>query len=183
MSTAHLVEHVSRGPSRWLRAGWLVAGVLALSACAHYQLGSGATVKFTTLFIAPVTATTAIPQAQVLVTTQVREAFIHDGRVTLVNSPEEADAVLQISLSGYNRVVAVSRPDDTGLARRFDVTLYAKATLTDNRSKVADFVQRPLKATRGAFTDSGLVPAEYATMPLLAEQLATETVHAVLDVW
>ena len=27
MSTAHLVEHVSRGPSRWLRAGWLVAGI------------------------------------------------------------------------------------------------------------------------------------------------------------
>ncbi len=183
MSTARLLESELRVASRLLRAGWMIGGILALSACAHYQLGTGSKAKFTTLFIAPVTSTTAIPQAQVLVTTQLREAFIHDGRVTLVNSPEDADAVLQISLSGYDRVVAVSRPDDTGLARRFDVTLHAKATLTDNRSKEAYFVQRPLTATRGAFTDSGLVPAEYATLPLLAEQLAKESVHAVLDVW
>lgn len=183
MSNPRPLELLSPGWDRWLRLGGLVVGIAALSACAHYQLGTGAKVRFNTLFIAPVSITTAIPQAQVLVATQVREAFIHDGRVTLVNSPEEADAVLQISLTGYDRVVAVSRPDDTGLARRFDVTLQAKATLTDNRSKEAYFVQRPLKATRGAFTDSGLVPAEYATMPLLAEQLATETVHAVLDVW
>ncbi len=59
----------------------------------------------------------------------------------------------------------------------------ARATLTDNRSKQAYFVQRTLTAKRGAFTDSGLVPAEYQTLPLLAEQLAGETLHAVLDVW
>jgi hypothetical protein len=161
----------------------LLTGLLAFSGCAHYQLGTGAKVKFSTLFIAPVTSTTVIPQAQVLVTTQLREAFIHDGRVTLVDSADEADAVLNISLTGYNRTVAVSQTGDTGLARRFDVTLQAKASLTDNRTKEAYFVQRPLSATRGAFTDSGLVPAEYETLPLLAEKLATETVHAVLDVW
>ena len=161
----------------------VLGGLLILSACSHYQMGTGAKAKFSTLFIPPVTSTAVIPQAQVLVTTQLREAFIRDGRVSLVDSADEADAILQISLSGYDRTVAVSRPDDTGLARRFDVTLRAKATLTDNRSKVAYFVQRPLSATRGAFTDSGLVPAEYETLPLLAEQLANDSVHAVLDVW
>jgi hypothetical protein len=33
------------------------------------------------------------------------------------------------------------------------------------------------------FTDSGLVPSEYQALPLLAELLAGETVHAVLDTW
>jgi hypothetical protein len=179
MSPARQFAHGSRAAGLLT----LLGGLLVLSACAHYQLGTGAKLRFSTLFIAPVTSKTVLPQAQVLVTTQVREAFIHDGRVTLVDSPDAADAVLQISLSSYDRTVAVARADDTGLARRFDVTLQAKATLTDNRSKEVYFVQRPLKATRGAFTDSGLVPAEYDTLPLLAEQLATETVHAVLDVW
>ena len=154
-----------------------------VGACANYQLGTSAKVKFATLFIAPITSTTAIPQAQVLVTTQLREAFSRDGRVTLVDSPEAADAVLHLTLSGYNRTVAVARPDDTGLARRFDLTLQASATLTDTRSKKPYFSQRPLTAKRGVFTDSGLVPAEYQTLPLLAEQLANETLHAVLDVW
>lgn len=161
----------------------LVCGLGLLTACAHYRLGNEAKTHFATLFIAPVTASTAIPQAQALVTTQLREAFIRDGRITLAESAESADAVLQISLSGYDRTVAVARADDTGLGRRFDLALKAQATLTDNRNKQAFFVQRPLSAKRGVFTDNGLVPSEYQVLPLLAEQLASETVHAVLDVW
>ena len=153
------------------------------TACANYQLGTGAKTKFATLFIAPVSSKVVIPQAQALITTQLREAFIRDGRISLADSADAADAVLTISLTSYDRTVAVSRADDTGLARRFDVTLQAQATLVDNQNKKTYFAERPLRATRGVFTDSGLVPAEYENMPLLAEQLAKETVHAVLDVW
>lgn len=157
--------------------------VLGFTGCASYQLGTGSTAKFTTLYIAPITSDVLIPQAQALVTTQLREAFIRDGRSTLVNSAEAADAVLNITLAGYSRTVAVSRPDDTGLARRFDVRLQARATLLDNRTKLPYFSQRPLDASRGVFTDSGLVPSEYQALPLLAELIASEAVHAVLDTW
>ncbi len=176
---------LARAAARALRSpAWLgVAGCLLLTGCAGYRLGTGTAQKFTTLFIAPVTTEALIPQARELVTTQLREAFIRDGRVALVNSPAQADAVLQVSLTGYDRIVAVSRQDDTGLARRFDVTLHARATLTDQRTKQAFFTQRTLTAKRGIFTDSGLVPAEYQGLSLLAEQLAVETTHAVLDTW
>jgi hypothetical protein len=165
-----------------LRAG-LVLLCAGLVACANYHLGTGGKVKFATLFIAPVVSKTVIPQAQALVTTQLREAFIRDGRVALVDSAEAADAVLRISLVGYDQTVSVAQTADTGLARRFDLTLQARATLTDNRQQQTYFAERALSAKRGVFTDSGLVPAEYETLPLLAEQLAKETVHAVLDVW
>lgn len=159
-----------------------MAAVL-LSACANYKLGAGGTLKFSTLFVAPVTSEALLPQARVLVTTQIREALLRDGRVTLVDSADQADAVLTVSLHRYNRSVAVSRPDDTGLARRFDLTLEARATLTDNRTKQPYFTQRQLEAKRGVFTDSGLVPSEYEALPLLAEILGKEAVHAVLDTW
>ena len=164
-------------------AGFAGLCIFLSASCANYQLGTEAKVKFATLFISPVASKTVIPQAQVLVTTQLREAFIRDGRVALVDSAEAADAVLQVSLVGYDRTVAVSRADDTGLARRFDLNLQAQATLTDNHNKKTYFAERTLNAKRGVFTDSGLVPAEYETLPLLAEQLANEAVHAVLDVW
>ncbi|HVT74280.1 MAG TPA: LPS assembly lipoprotein LptE [Lacunisphaera sp.] len=162
-------------------AAWALAATLA--GCAAYRLGTGAEPKFATLFIAPVASTTTIPQAQAVITTQLRETIGRDGRVRLVNSPEAADAVLQVTLLAYDRAVAVSLPTDTGLARRFDVTLRAEATLTDNRTKAAIFTKRPLVAERGVFTDSGLVPSEYQALPLLAEQLADRAAHAVLDTW
>lgn len=161
----------------------VLGAAILLGGCAGYQLGTGSAPKFSTLFIAPVASETLIPQAQVLVTTQLREAFGRDGRVTLVNSADAADAVLTVSLASYGREAVVARQDDTGLARRFDVTLQAKATLTDNRTKQTLFAQRVLTARRGVFTDSGLVPAEYETLPLLAELLAKEATHAVLDTW
>lgn len=158
-------------------AGLLFAG------CAGYQLGTGSAPKFATLYVAPVTSEALLPQARTLVTGALREAFIRDGRVTLVDTAAEADAVLEVTLAGYERSVAVSRDDDTGLARRFDVTLQARATLTDNRSKQPYFTRRPLDTKRGVFTDSGLVPSEYQALPLLAEMLANEAVHAALDTW
>ena len=162
----------------------LLFAVLGLAtACSNYQLGTGTTAKFRSLYVAPVKSDALIPQARVLVATQVREALLRDGRVTLAESPEQADAVLTIVLSSYNRQVVVSLQDDTGRARRFEVTLLAHATLVDNRTKQPYFTQRPLEAKRGVFTDSGLVPAEYEGLPLLAETLASETVHAVLDTW
>ena len=91
--------------------------------------------------------------------------------------------MLSVNLVSYSRTVAVSRPDDTGLARRFDVTLQARGTLMDNRTKQPYFSQRALDAKRGVFTDSGLVPSEYQALPLLAELIANEAVHAVLDTW
>lgn len=163
--------------------GLLLTVLQLATGCSNYQLGTGTTAKFSSLYVAPVTSDALIPQARVLVATQVREALIRDGRVTLAESPEQADAVLTLVLSSYDRQVVVSRQDDTGLARRFEVRLLAHATLMDNRTKQPYFTMRPLEAKRGVFTDSGLVPAEYEGLPLLAETLASEAVHAVLDTW
>jgi hypothetical protein len=161
----------------------LLVGLLGVSGCSSYRLGTGSEPKFATLYISPVVSEALLPQARPLVTGALREAFIKDGRVTLVDSAAEADAVLEVSLARYDRAIAVARPEDTGLARRFDVTLEARATLTDNRTKTAYFTRRQLDAKRGVFPDSGLVPSEYQALPLLAEQLANEAVHAVLDTW
>jgi hypothetical protein len=163
--------------------GLVAATALVMTGCAGYQLGTSSTPKFSTLFVAPIRSEALIPQAQVLVTTQIRDAVIRDGRVKLVDSPADADAVLHVSLIGYDRAVAVSRADDTGLARRFDVSLRAHLTLTDNRSNKDYFHDRLVVAKRGVFTDSGSIPSEYHGMPLLAEQLAKDTLSAVLDTW
>lgn len=169
-------------PTRAGLAGFLLLATL-LAGCTHYRLGTGAEPSFRTLYVEAVRVEALVPQAQAVVGTQLREAFLQDSRVRLVGRADEAEAVLTVVLDRYGRAVATVRPDDTGLARRFDVELAGRATLTDRRTGQVLFADRPLVARRGVFTDSGLGPAEYQNLPLLAQDLARQARQAVLDTW
>lgn len=165
----------------WL--GAMVLGAVVLTGCAHYQLGSGAKPSFASLYVEPVENETLLPQARALLTTHVRSAFARDGRVVLANSAETADATLQITIRDYHREVASVQENDTGLARKFTLTLGVGCTLTDRRTGKTLFQNRLVRAERDAFTDGGQLQAEYQTVPLLAEVLARQITHTVLDVW
>ncbi len=90
-----------------LPAFLLACLLLGLAGCAHYQLGTEGKPGFTTLFVEPVANKTLLPQAQTIVSTQLRQAFITDARVTLVNSAAEADATLSVTINDY---IAMSPP-------------------------------------------------------------------------
>ena len=156
-------------------------GWFGVSGCAHYRLGTGTT-SFRTLYVAPVGNQTQLPQAQALVSTRLRETFARDGRVNLANTAPGAEATLTVVIDYYAREVAAVREGDTGLARKFNVTLGARCTLRDRTGRVM-FENRSITAVREVFTDSGQLQAEYQTLPLLAEALAAKIAHASLDVW
>lgn len=160
-----------------------VALTLGLSGCANYHFGTDTVLPFHTLYVAPIANKTLLPQAQAITSTAVRDELMRDGRVVLVNSAEEADATLTLTLVAYRRDVATVKSGDTGLARKFALTMTATATLHDNRGNKDLFQQRALSVVRDAFTDSGQLQAEYQTLPFLAEALAKKATHAALDVW
>jgi Lipopolysaccharide-assembly len=168
----------------------LLLPILFFTGCSHYQLGTEGKLTFTRLFIAPVENTAALPQSAAVFSTQLRDKFLRDSRVTLVNSPEEADVTLTVSLNQLTRGVATARPDDTGLARKFEITIHAFCTLRDNRTNSPLFEKRPVNAMRQLFTtpspyvtESDQLQAEYNLMPELARALADRIAHTVLDVW
>ena len=154
-----------------------------LAGCSHYRLGTGDTLAFRTLYVTPVANHTFLPQANAIVSAALRQELLRDSRVTLVDSPEAADATLTLTLVDYHREVATVRAGDTGLARKFALTLNGMLTLHDNRAGRDLFAQRPVTAVRDAYTDSGQLQEEYQTLPLLAGVLARNSAHAALDVW
>lgn len=170
-----------------MRAPFLfcLLAVALLPGCSHYRLGTGGNVSFHTLYVAPaVNENSNLPQAVAVVSTQLREAFLHDSRVILVNTPEEADATLTVHLVKYARKVMANQSNDTGLARKFDITLDAEATLVDNHTHKPIFEKRKVQAVRQIFTDNGQqLQAEYQNVTLLAETLAKNVRSAALDVW
>lgn len=160
-----------------------MAALLFATGCAHYQLGTGSTPAFRTVHVEPASNQTMAPQAQALLSTHVREAFLRDGRVQLANSAVGADTTLSVAITEYRRDIAAVRDGDTGLARKFDVTLGALCTLRDNRTGKLLWENRPVSATREVFTDSGQLQSEYQAMVLLTQALAARILHAGLDTW
>lgn len=160
-----------------------LVGLLSLSGCSSYHLGSGGKLTFKTIYVAPVVNESNLPQAVAVVSTELREAFLRDGRVSLVNTPDDADVILTVKLLKYSRASAASQSTDTGLARKFDLTLNAEASLRDNHQGKFLFEKHKVEAVREVFTDSGQLQSEYQTVPLLAETLSKNILNAALDVW
>lgn len=168
---------------------WLVAALALLvlglaNGCANYQLGTGAdSLPFRTLYVAPVENTAALPQAVATFSRELRNAFATDGRIQLASSPTTADAILEVDLADFDRSFTAVRPNDTALARKFDLRVTARCTLRDAHSERVYFAGQNLSVTRQIFVDDGQNPAEYQVQPQLASALADRVVHRVLDLW
>ena len=160
----------------------LLAVFFLATGCSHYRLGTDSKLSFRTLYLEPVENKSLLPQSRAIVTTQLRETFARDGRISLVNSSAEADATLKVVISDYHRDIATVREGDTGLARKFTLTLGTLCTLRERSGKII-FENRPLAAQRVAFTDSGQLQSEYQTLPLLADAVAAKIARAALDSW
>jgi hypothetical protein len=165
---------------------------LLLTACAHYRMGTEATLPFTTLYIEPVENKVLLPQARAVVSAGLRSAFIRDGRVAIVDSPEAADAVLKVVITDYHRQMVATRETDIGLASKFALVIGATCTLRDTHSGRPLFENRLVTTERDSYTDNGQpsspltgdqLQSEFNTLPLLAGSLADKVAHAVLDVW
>ncbi|WP_158277654.1 LPS assembly lipoprotein LptE [Opitutus sp. ER46] len=182
MTTLRMLLHRARASAVVLPALAVLLTIGLFTGCSHYRLGTGATPPFRTLYVEPVANTTLVPQAREIVSARLREAFIRDGRIAIANSPGEADATLIVVITGYNRTVAAVREGDTGLARKFDLTLGVDCTLRQRDGTVL-FERRHITATRASFTDRGQLQSELQTLPYLADALSDKITHAALDVW
>lgn len=160
----------------------LVLATFVLSGCGHYQLGRDAKPPFRSVYVEPVVNESFAPQAQALLTTQIREALIHDGLLE-VRGKGEADAVLTVVLKNFEREVAATRTDDTGLAEKLRLDLAAEITLSDRRSGETYMLRRNVSATADAFPEESATRAEYQSMPVLTHNLARRIAYEVLQVW
>jgi len=167
-----------------LRPLALLALALAasLAGCTSYRMGDPAQLPFASIHVEPPLNTSTAPQAAALVGTALSRQLDRTGRVAL--SPAgSADASVQVTLVRLTREPTISRAEDTGLARRWRVTLEAEVTLTDRRTGKDYFSRRTVSAFDEVYSDSGLVTAEYQNMPLLASRLAEAIAYEITAAW
>ncbi len=183
-------------PTHALRlASLLSLGLATLVAlgCKSYQLG-GPELPFESIYVKPATNDSFAPQAQALLSGQIRDAFIRDGRLKLTTSEESADAVLLVNLTEYEREAASRARTDTVQARDFDLFLHAEISLYDQNRGDYMFEDREISERSNAYVDNpyrddsaddlqGFLQAEYQAMPRLTRDLARKIADEVLSPW
>lgn len=171
-----------------------LAAVSFTSGCKSYQLGNPAELPFQSIYVKPVTNDSYAPQAQALLSSQIRDAFIRDGRTKLVASEADADAVLLVNLTEYNRRAAARQSSDTVRAADFDLTLVTEVSLYNQNKGDYFFQKRVIQessnafvgnpyATTGAVQTQDFLQSEYQAMPLLTRDLARKIADEVLSPW
>jgi hypothetical protein len=182
-------------PSPFIRGplALLLLVVLSLaSGCAAYQLGAPAELPFKTVYIRPASNHSYAPQAQAIVSSQLREHFIRDGRLKLVTSAKAADAVLTVNLTDYKRRGGARRSTDTVVASDFVTSLSADISLYNSykgdyffeNRRISDhtrtYIENPYAT---GLSTQAYQQSEYQAMPVLARELARKIADEVLSVW
>lgn len=151
-----------------------------LSGCASYKLGSS-DLPFKKLYVEPARNDSYAPQAQALLTEQTMQALMRDTRIKLTDK-ENADAILSIMIAQYERRLSATQSTDTARARSYDLHMVAHVSLTDANGE-AYFKNRTIESSQIAYSDSGLQPAEYQSMPALTRKLSEQIRTEVLSTW
>lgn len=151
--------------------------------CQHYALGTTAQLPFERLYVAPVVNRSLAPQTQSLVSEQLIQQLMRDPRLTLVSNPENADAILEVTLIEYTRNVGATSTQDTYLGRMFELNLIASCTLINTADNSAYFSERLVSAEASSLADGGFQSNEYQTMPSLARDLAARIARQTTAVW
>jgi hypothetical protein len=171
----------------------LALATLFALGCKSYQLG-GPELPFESIYVQPATNDSFAPQAQALLSGQIRDAFIRDGRLKLTTSEESADALLLVNVTEYDRRAASRARSDTVRARDFDLFLSAQISLYDQNRGDYMFEARTISERSNAYVDNPYLnesaadlqtfqQAEYQAMPRLTRDLARKIADEVLSPW
>ena len=106
---------------------------IVLGGC-RYALGPAGELLFDRLYVSVVHNDSLAPQAGALLSRALREEILREGRARLVNSQEDADAILTVRLIDYDQIPEAYRSDDTAPAASFRLRLFALAHLNSSPS-------------------------------------------------
>ena len=162
---------------------WLAAATFLLtlfSGCAHYQMGAANNPPFSTIYVAPAKTSAIIPQAQTVLTEQVRTALAQAG--FKLASEDYADVLLNLTLSDTAIQPAATASNDSGLGASYDVQLLVTYSLERQGGK-ALFSNRTASARQTVFAADGFSQAKTQAVPVITRRLATKIADDVASTW
>lgn len=161
----------------------ILLAIVALSAgCAHYHTGAGNKLPFKTLYVAPAKNDSLAPQAQALLTGQVRNKILADSRIELKNE-DNADATLEITICDFETNVGSTKGTDSIVANSLNVSLGVNITLEMQNKDEILLKNHHVSAEVEVLSQDGYEEAQYQAMPKLTQKLADKIYILISTPW
>jgi hypothetical protein len=107
--------------------------LVLISGCMPEMPGSNTSLEFDKFYVAPAQNDSLAPQAQALLTRNIRTKLANHSGWSIAVSPENA-AVLEIANLDRRESIATLRSDDTLRAKSFDMTMSVICTLSNSKT-------------------------------------------------
>lgn len=153
-----------------------------LSGCMGYQLGGTRPEGIKTVYMAPVVNKTHEPAIELQATKALRQRLQMDGRLELLDAPENADAVMEVVLDGYSLTAIAFNSDLRTTAEQYRLRIDATATLKS--TKTGDTVSKSTTYGEATFHfQSDLTTSKRDALPAATEELAKFIVDDLAERW
>lgn len=164
------------------RIGFLVLGVLSLSGCMDYQLGSMLPPGIRTVYIPTIVNKTGEPLLEAEATRALIERIQMDGSLRLAHEGS-ADALLHVTLRTYTMQGISFERGPTGRPNEYRVRLTASLSLVNVQT--GEILAEHPSARGEATVESGgnVSAARRNAVPDAAEDLARDIVRRIVEYW
>lgn len=156
------------------------AATVSLAGCG-YRVGSvNPDDPIKTIYIPMVKNLTKEPTLAAKATSKIVSAFQIDGAYMVVNE-KEADVVLEITITSYNR--SALRYDKNDVTREYRLTIGSDLVLRDAKSRKVVWQSRRVEGEKAFFVTITLPESERIAVPFALDDLAKKIVERVTERW
>jgi len=155
-----------------------------LGGCSHYQLGRAGqqlNPAVTRVWIAPVIMKEVIAGVAVPLNRELREQVIRDPAIRLVESKDEADVLLHVSVEQRQRESLARRSNDTGLSDvlRLEIVVSYEVLASDGKP----LKQGEVSEEGQVFRDAGFNESARQRIPSMLRDLADDILQEAFMDW
>ena len=169
----------------FIRRSIMLNGLLAtllFTGCMGYQLGGSRPEGIKTVTMAPVVNSTGEPAIELPITHAMRQRIQFDGRMKLVNSEEDADAIIEVTLTQYALSAVSYRADLRTTPSTYRLRITGIADLKDTATgKIISTSSTYGEATFQFKTD--LTSSKRDGLPIAAKEIAKFMVDDLIERW
>jgi hypothetical protein len=156
--------------------------LLFLSGCLGYHIETGRPEKVQSVYIEPILNQTDEPAIEIQMMHALQQRAQFDGRIKLVDRPEDADALLQVRLTDYRLHATAYNNDIETMPEQYRLRIEARSTLS--RPDSGEVISR--SDTYGEatfFFKSDLTTSKRNALPTATDELARFIYDDLIDQW
>lgn len=159
-----------------------MAAALLLSGCMGYRLGGATPEGIETVAVAPVVNKTEEPAIEQQVTHALRGRIQFDGRLQLLNRADDADAVIELTLTGYRLRAIAFDPKLHSTPNMYRLRIDGVAELKNTAT--GEVISRSKTYGESTFEfKSDLTSSKRTALPAAADELARLMLDDLIERW